>query len=106
MTDALTIKEKNKKWEEIATKFNAQSLTNRDSTSLKLKYDNIKRQLKNKLSSTKLNYKGTGGGPPVDVKFLWYEEQILSTLKLGIEGLPSAGDCDELENNLGIYLRS
>lgn len=97
-TDGVTIKEKRVAWQRVAESFNAQSLQTRDVNTLKLKYENIKRTLKKKIATEKLEVKATGGGPKVEVKLTWYEEQLYAVLQLGIDGLPSQSDCDD--NNL------
>lgn len=95
-TDGVTIKEKRGAWQRIADTFNSQALQHRDVNTLKLKYENIKRNLKKKIADEKLGVKATGGGPFTDIKLLWYEEQLYSVLQLGISGLPSQGDCDSV----------
>lgn len=93
-TDGVTMQEKKHVWQKLTAAFNsAHNDIHRDMNSIKMKY-NIKKTLKKKITENKQNYKGTGGGPPVDTKLLWYEEQLYSILQLGIDGLASAGDSD------------
>lgn len=94
-TDGVTLKEKQEAWKKVHTLFAAQNKEAlRDLLSLKLKYDNIKRNLKKKISDNKAEGKKTGGGPPEEKKLLWYEEQLFALLQLSIVGLEPQGDCD------------
>ncbi|CAG9769524.1 unnamed protein product [Ceutorhynchus assimilis] len=72
----------------------------RDLTSLKLKYDNIKRNLKKKIQNNKKQLTKTGGGPPQEEPLLWYEEALYQVLQVSIDGLPSEGDSDALTTPL------
>lgn len=110
-TDGTTLKEKHNAWKRITHTFNSlMGLSNndfhRDINSIKLKYENIKRTLKRKITANKQNYQKTGGGPSADIKLLWYEEQLYSFLQLGIDGLDPQGDSDmpeeRVDENLNI----
>lgn len=98
-TDAVSLKEKQEAWQRVVVLFNSANLNNRDANSVKGKYDNIKRNLKKKMSSIKMHQRGTGGGPPIDLKLLWYEEQLYFLLKINIEGLPATGDSDAIHGS-------
>lgn len=94
-TDGATLRDKQNAWKNIQQKFNSCAKDHqRDIITLKMKYDNIKKNLKKKLNEAKRFCSGTGGGPMVETKLLWYEEQLYGLLQLGIEGLPSIGDSD------------
>uniref|UniRef100_A0A1Y1N4D8 Regulatory protein zeste n=1 Tax=Photinus pyralis TaxID=7054 RepID=A0A1Y1N4D8_PHOPY len=100
LTDGGSLREKQSAWARVGKLFDsANSETKRDVNALKMKYENIKRNLKKKIALSKQNYRGTGGGPPIDVKLLWYEEQLYSILQLSIEGLTSTGDSDTIVVN-------
>lgn len=96
ITDGCSQKEKHVTWKKITENFNSMTGTYRDLNSVKIKYENIKRNLKKKILVLKQHQKGTGGGPDLKTNFLWYEEQLYGQLKLGIEGLPSVGDSDSV----------
>ena len=93
-SDGASLKEKKDAWKRVYTKFIAPNDQVRDLQCLKLKYDNIKRNLKKKISQNKIEIKKTGGGPPEEAKLTWYEEQLYSLLHLSIDGLVPQGDCD------------
>ncbi|KAJ8909793.1 hypothetical protein NQ315_006125 [Exocentrus adspersus] len=85
-----------KAWERVNNTFNSMSNSDvhRDVTSIKNKYENIKRALKKKIAQNRQSITKTGGGPPSESKLLWYEEELFAILQLGIEGLLSEGDSD------------
>ncbi|KAJ8912341.1 hypothetical protein NQ315_014708 [Exocentrus adspersus] len=90
-TDGSSLKEKMKAWERVNNTFNSMSNSDvhRDVTSIKNKYENIKRALKKKIAQNRQSITKTGGGPPSESKLLWYEEELFAILQLGIEGLLS-----------------
>lgn len=96
-TDAVALKEKQEAWERVIILFNSCNINkNRDVTSLKTKYDNIKRNLKKKITALKIHLKGTGGGPPISDSLTWYEEVLYKILKVNIDGLQAEGDSDAI----------
>ncbi|CAG9763548.1 unnamed protein product [Ceutorhynchus assimilis] len=100
-TDGVSLREKQTKWKKVHENFIAQNTDQaRDLTSLKLKYDNIKRNLKKKIQNNKKQLTKTGGGPPQEEPLLWYEEALYQVLQVSIDGLPSEGDSDALTTPL------
>ncbi|CAG9760662.1 unnamed protein product [Ceutorhynchus assimilis] len=100
-TDGVSLREKQTKWKKVHENFIAQNTDQaRDLTSLKLKYDNIKRNLKKKIQNNKKQLTKTGGGPPQEEPLLWSEEALYQVLQVSIDGLPSEGDSDALTTPL------
>lgn len=104
-TDAVTSKEKNKAWDDIATKFNAVTgCVNRSAKVLRLKYDSIKRNIKQKNSKNKLEIFKTGGGSAEIQPFTDYEEKLIDYITLTVEGLPAEDDCDMLPGIIKVFI--
>ncbi|KAK4881286.1 hypothetical protein RN001_004605 [Aquatica leii] len=96
-TDAVSWKDKNKAWENIATEFNpVTGCINRVSKVLRLKYDNIKPNIKQKQSKNKYEIFKTGGGAAVILPFTDYEKKLMNVVQLSVDGLPSEGDSDHI----------
>lgn len=102
-TDAVTANLKNKTWEALANKFNCKSLNGyRSPKCLKLKYENLKKNVKIKLRDVKSKPCVTGGGPPIPLKALSklspMEEQLRSLNPLAFSGKVSEFDSDRIED--------
>lgn len=94
-TDALSWKEKHEAWEKLAVKFNLQNKgAPRTATSLKAKYEGIKKDLRKKVAKNKSETFKTGGGIPNIKPLTPYEELIYNIITLSVEGLPSRFDDD------------
>lgn len=99
-TDTCNIKQKQLAWTQVTNNFNAASLNTRNTKTLKMKYDGLKKQLKKKVAEQKRQLYGTGGGPMVGIKLEDYEEKLYSIMKLNVEGLPSRGDSDSIMSSM------
>ncbi|KAI4454205.1 hypothetical protein MML48_10g00005562 [Holotrichia oblita] len=94
-TDGAMWKEKDKAWAEIAVEFNAiTGGIHRTAKVLRLKYDGIKRGLKQKQTKNKLEVFKTGGGAPNIQPLSDCEEKLLQFMTLSVHGLPAAGGND------------
>lgn len=96
-TDAVTTKEKNNVWEEVTNTFNAVNANNRTIKCLKTKYDGIKKNLRKKMAEERRQLYATGGGPQKIITFEDFEEKLMPILRVNIEGLPSVGDSDFIQ---------
>lgn len=77
-TDSVTNEDKEKAWQKITDIFNSQNTTFRSSETLKIFYNNLKKNLKKKAADYKKETHLTGGGSaPPD---LTYSEQKLLTI--------------------------
>ncbi|KAI4454112.1 hypothetical protein MML48_scaffold00000252 [Holotrichia oblita] len=94
-TDGAMWKEKDKAWADIAVEFNAiTGGIHRTAKVLRLKYDGIKRGLKQKQTKNKLEVFKTGGGAPNIQPLSDCEEKLLQFMTLSVHGLPAAGGND------------
>lgn len=94
-SSAVMWKEKEYAWEKVASQFNSTvALIPRTAKVLKLKYENIKRDLKKKEAENKKELYRTGGGPKKHKDLTDYEEKLLAIIKISVEGLDSRNDCD------------
>lgn len=107
-TDAVSWKAKKDIWDEIAMEFNSQSgCTYREPVVIRLKYDCLKRDLKKKVATNRLEVYKTGGGQAQILNLNDYEEKLLQLIKFSVEGLTSRHDSDAGEgvyNILKIYV--
>lgn len=96
-TNTASVREKQSAWKRVENAFNCNNTEafTRDTNSLRIKYDNIKRILKKKVSAAKCNT-NDGGGPIFNMELKWYEEQLHTDLQMGIEGLHAVSDSDNL----------
>ncbi|XP_065200774.1 myb/SANT-like DNA-binding domain-containing protein 3 [Planococcus citri] len=82
-------------WKKIEAEFNQLALGEfRDVSTLKNKYENIKKRAKQKYAEEKRHVAGTGGGPPLAVKFTETEHDIAEMLGPRMTGEDSHFDCD------------
>ncbi|XP_072392944.1 uncharacterized protein [Diabrotica undecimpunctata] len=93
-----TSPDKKESWQRIHNLFNSTNIVNRDLVSIKVKYENIKRNLKKTVSQIKRSQHQTGGDPPANTELNWYEEKLYNLLRTSIDGLPSEGDSDSGKN--------
>ncbi|KAG5878108.1 hypothetical protein JTB14_017975 [Gonioctena quinquepunctata] len=92
-TDSEVWKLKSKTWERIAAVFNASSgQTFRSVDTLKLKYDGLKKELKEKVNKNKAETMKTGGGHPYYIVIDGPEKELLEVFSLSVHGLPSTVD--------------
>ncbi|CAG9833847.1 unnamed protein product [Diabrotica balteata] len=103
-SDHLSLQDKKESWQRIHNLFNSTNIVNRDLASIKVKYDNIKRNLKKTVSQIKKSKHQTGGDPPANTELNWYEEQLYNLLRTSIDGLPSEGDFDS-GNNFSVFIK-
>jgi len=96
-SDALTWKQKQSSWEDLADEFNCNSsLEHRPVHILKKKWDNIKKTLKQKVTADKSYLKGTGGGPAKNVLIYSQSEmETLDHLAIQATGNDAVFDCDK-----------
>ncbi|KYM96690.1 UPF0439 protein C9orf30 like protein [Cyphomyrmex costatus] len=95
-TDGTTWREKDECWSKITDELNSRCAeTYRKKKSVKTKYEDIKKNLKKKLSKNKAAMFKTGGGTPKIQDLTSAEEMLLSILPSTIQGLPSIFDSDE-----------
>lgn len=101
-TDSITWREKDECWTKITDELNSRcGETYRKKKSVKTKYEDLKKNLKKKLSKNKIETFKTGGGTANIQPLTSVEEILLSFLPSTIQGLPSIFDSDRI---LGIYI--
>lgn len=89
--DGASAKEKKQVWTRITKLFNASYPEGRDMNSLKVKYENIKRNFKKKITDENFVPKKIGGSDHSN-KLLWYEEKMYGFLKSTIDSMKSMGE--------------
>lgn len=98
MLSLLFSRQKHDTWKRIAQLFNQESNeTFRTASTLKMKYENIKKDIKGEISDDKIYRKGTGGGEERKSKLEMNETtaQVLSML-----GDTVAGEQSKLDDDL------
>ncbi|KAK9728654.1 Myb/SANT-like DNA-binding domain [Popillia japonica] len=93
-SDAVCRKEKDRAWEKIGIEYAALSNIKRSTIELKHKYENIKRQLKKKVTENKIEILKTGGGTAHHEPLTESEKYLHSMLNISVAGLDSNGDSD------------
>lgn len=73
-------------WLQIEKEFNAVNDKYRAEKILRKKYDNIKKRTKKKFPEEKCNVRGTGGGPPTNIKLDPIDTEIKDILGVRLEG--------------------
>lgn len=82
--DSVCWKQKNLSWEEITNEFNEKNgNVHRDTKTLRLKYDCLKREVRNKVTRNKIDLNSTcnSGNKPM---LLNYEEKLAKMLSIGV----------------------
>ncbi|XP_067208394.1 myb/SANT-like DNA-binding domain-containing protein 3 isoform X2 [Linepithema humile] len=96
-TDSTTWRDKDECWSKITDELNSCcGETYRKKKSVKTKYEDMKKNLKKKLSRNKMETFKTGGGPANIQPLTFAEEILLSFLPSTIQGLPSVFDSDRI----------
>ncbi|XP_050063085.1 uncharacterized protein LOC126552430, partial [Aphis gossypii] len=96
-SDSLTWKQKQLSWDDLANEFNStnRSLEHRPVNILKKKWDNLKKTLKQKVTSEKSYLKGTGGGPAKNsIIYSQSEIETLDLINIQATGNDAEFDCD------------
>lgn len=89
-------REKDECWSKIIDELNSRCVeTFRKKKSVKTKYEDMKKNLKKKLSKNKAETFKTGGGTLTIQELSSVEEMLLSFLPSTIQGLPSVFDSDK-----------
>lgn len=100
-TDTVTNREKEASWEKVAKLFNSSSGgTARSVSTLKLKYEGVKKALKKKVAINRQELYKTGGGAHSQIPYSDVENQILA-MASNVDGLHNRHDSDGVE---GSYL--
>lgn len=87
---------KEETWKTISKEFNSTTGTFKDSSTLRCKYENLKKKAKKKFADLKCHVKGTGGGESANIVFDSIDEIIQSVTMLGTQltGMTSQFDSD------------
>lgn len=84
-TDAVMWKQKNQIWNTITIEFNEQNKTVlRDTKTLRLKYDCLKREVKNKILKNKTKANEAESSERETQQLLTYEEKLAKSLNIGV----------------------
>ncbi|XP_017468243.1 PREDICTED: myb/SANT-like DNA-binding domain-containing protein 4 isoform X2 [Rhagoletis zephyria] len=103
-TDAVSNKEKEASWEKVSNLFNASSgTTSRTASTLKLKYEGMKKSLKKKVAINRQELYKTGGGAHSQIPYSSVENRILS-MSSNIDGLENRHDSDGIEGSQSEHL--
>lgn len=90
----MTWKQKETALRDLTETFNTRTASNRTEKMLKIKYDGIKRAIKQKHNAAKSEQFKTGGGIAKIIPYTPWEEKILQIISLSVDGLSSENDSD------------
>lgn len=92
-SDASTWKAKKNCWEEISVEFNSRSLNSKSAETLRKKWDNMKKSVKDKVTGQRKYALGTGGGPSMPPPNLTKEEEGIFNL-ISVQAAGTEPVCD------------